>query len=66
MESVFELTLKDGVPEPQSPQEMAPLLNQEMALFKEWWAKNGGGTLTRFEEHSIRTYLTQKLRRHLG
>jgi hypothetical protein len=64
-QSAFEMVVKE-VPVPETPQQLLPLLNHEMELLRQWWAKEGGGGLTRFEEQAVRTYITQKLRGHLG
>ena len=65
MKSAFKLSLADGVSPPASPQAIAPLLEEEIAIFNQWLQEQGEKPMVPVEEAMVRTYLVQKFRGRL-
>ena len=64
MQTSFELKVVGD--EPDTPEEMKPLVDCEIGIVNTWIVAEGSERLTRYEEGILRTYLVQKYRGRLN
>lgn len=63
MVSSFKVSVEAN---PDTEEEMAPLLAKEVGIFNKWLMASGHDPLLRIEEAMLRTYLVQKFRGRLS